>query len=65
MHIINELLQEIGSGCVTSTAYDTAWLVRLGSQAEDLSKPALEWLCENQLSDGSWGLEESSITMIR
>ncbi len=55
MHIINKLLQEIGSGCVTSTAYDTAWLVRLGSQAEDLSKPALEWLCENQLSDGSWG----------
>lgn len=55
MHTVNKLLREIGSGCVTSTAYDTAWIARLGSYAPDLSNPALEWLCEHQLSDGSWG----------
>ena len=58
MQTINELLQEIGSGVVTSTTYDTAWLARLGDLEVSLSNPALEWLCENQLSDGSWGAKD-------
>lgn len=58
MHTINRLLREIGTGSVTSTAYDTAWLARLGNLAPDLSNPALEWLCENQLPDGSWGAKD-------
>jgi halimadienyl-diphosphate synthase len=58
MHTINKLLREIGSGRTTSTVYDTAWLARLGNHAKDLSNPAMEWLCENQHPDGSWGAKE-------
>src|SRR5215210_5510582 len=38
-----------------STAYDTAWAARLGEIDWSLSSPALAWLVENQLPDGSWG----------
>lgn len=58
MQTINELLREIGPGTVTSTTYDTAWLARLGDHDLSLSNPALEWLCEHQLSDGSWGAKD-------
>ena len=54
---INTLLKEIGPGKMSSTAYDTAWVARLDDIDADLSNRALEWLCENQLSDGSWGAE--------
>jgi halimadienyl-diphosphate synthase len=50
------LLQEIGSGYVSSTAYDTAWVARLVDFDPPLANHALHWLCENQLPDGSWGV---------
>lgn len=49
------LLNTLGSGYMSSSAYDTAWLARLGEISPDLSEPALEWLRANQLPDGSWG----------
>lgn len=52
---IYNLLKEIGPGKMSSTAYDTAWVARLGKIDWNLSSQALNWLCENQLPDGSWG----------
>lgn len=55
---IQALLKEIGPGKMSSTAYDTAWVARLGEIDWELSSEALNWLCENQLFDGSWGAEQ-------
>src|SRR5215510_5978048 len=55
---IQTLLKEIGPGQMSSTAYDTAWVARLGAIDSDLSNGALEWICSNQLSDGSWGAKD-------
>ena len=52
---IIELLKQLGPGTMSATAYDTAWVARLGDIDSDLSNHALEWLNENQLPDGSWG----------
>jgi len=52
---IVELLKQLGPGTMYATAYDTAWVARLGDIDSDLSNRALEWLNENQLPDGSWG----------
>src|SRR5512139_580992 len=52
------LLQEIGSGYVSCTAYDTAWVARLNDFDPQLANHALHWLCENQLPDGSWGVSK-------
>ena len=53
------LLEQLPSlGQVSETAYDTAWVAQLGDIAPHLSKPALAWLRENQLPDGSWGASE-------
>src|ERR1044071_7921885 len=53
--IITELVDQIGPGHMASTAYDTAWVARLGEIDWNLSSRALAWLAENQLPDGSWG----------
>lgn len=55
---ICQLLGEIGPGRMTNTAYDTSWIARLGDIEPVMSKLAIRWLCENQLSDGSWGAKE-------
>jgi halimadienyl-diphosphate synthase len=55
---IQKLLKEIGPGRMSSTAYDTAWVARLGEVDQDLSNQAMEWLSENQLPDGSWGAKD-------
>jgi len=55
---IQNLLKEIGPGKMSSTAYDTAWVARLGEIDWELSSQALNWISENQLSDGSWGAEQ-------
>lgn len=55
---ILDLLNSIGPSIITRSAYDTAWLVRLGEMDESLSRPALDWLRANQLPDGSWGALE-------
>jgi halimadienyl-diphosphate synthase len=52
------LLQEIGSGKMMTTAYDTAWIARLAELGEPMGEEALEWLRKNQLADGSWGAAE-------
>jgi halimadienyl-diphosphate synthase len=52
---IHNLLKKIGPGHMMTTAYDTAWIVRLGEIGEVIGEEALEWLRDHQLSDGSWG----------
>ena len=53
--MITKLIDEIGPGHMSSTAYDTAWTARLGEIDWGLSSQALSWLAEHQLPDGSWG----------
>lgn len=53
-----QLLHEIGPGQMTNTAYDTAWIARLGEIDRFTSFQALDWLSRNQLPDGSWGAPE-------
>ena len=55
---VYQLLQNIGPGKMSNLAYDTAWVARLGEIDWGLSSRALNWLCEHQLSDGSWGVEK-------
>lgn len=55
---IQRLLRKIGPGRMSSTAYDTAWIARLGEVDQALSNHAIEWICENQLPDGSWGARD-------
>jgi halimadienyl-diphosphate synthase len=43
---------------MSTVAYDTAWIARLGEIDEELSQRALAWLCEHQLPDGSWGVPQ-------
>lgn len=52
---VQHLLQNIGPGYMSGNPYDTAWAARLVPYAPDLAYPALDWLRENQLADGSWG----------
>lgn len=49
------LLKEWKPGRVMKTAYDAAWIARLGDIDLTLSNAALRWISENQLPDGSWG----------
>src|SRR5574339_500503 len=53
--LITQLIEQIGPGHMASTAYDTAWVARLGEIDWNLSSRALAWLAEHQLPDGSWG----------
>lgn len=53
--LIDNLIKEIGPGHMSSTAYDTAWAARLGDIDPKLGNQALDWICSNQLLDGSWG----------
>lgn len=52
---MQQVLKEAGAGKMTRSAYDTAWIARLGKLDWNLSSQALNWLAENQLDDGSWG----------
>jgi halimadienyl-diphosphate synthase len=54
-HDFQQVLKETGSSKITRSPYDTSWIARLGDLDKSLSDQALAWLCENQLSDGSWG----------
>lgn len=54
----NELLKSLMQGYsnVSSTAYDTAWVARLVNYYPDKGfEASLEWIRNNQHSDGSWG----------
>jgi halimadienyl-diphosphate synthase len=54
---IHKLLTLNGSSMIEPTAYDTAWVARLGEADAELSCKALEWLRTHQLADGAWGAE--------
>jgi len=53
---LKSLLKDVGTGYVSNTAYDTAWVARLIHVDAKLANRALHWLCEHQLPDGSWGV---------
>ena len=55
MRTMIELLRDMSLGTMSNTAYDTAWVARLGDIDHEMSSHALEWIGENQLHDGSWG----------
>jgi halimadienyl-diphosphate synthase len=55
---VRNLLKEIGPGRMNNTAYDTAWLARLGEIGVPMGEQALEWLRSHQLEDGSWGAKQ-------
>ncbi|HUS17642.1 MAG TPA: hypothetical protein VM536_21815 [Chloroflexia bacterium] len=60
MDEVGQLLARAGSNVVTATAYDTAWLAALASDAHapsprPLFPESLEWLTTHQHPDGSWG----------
>lgn len=56
MQTFVELLNRVGTGnYMSNTPYDTAWVARLKEVDSQLSNQALEWICEHQLEDGSWG----------
>lgn len=57
---VHHLLRQIAAGRshMTNTAYDTAWVARLGHLDGWMGEAALEWLRANQLADGSWGASE-------
>lgn len=52
---MKRLLTNFQPGKVMRTAYDTAWVARLGDIDSEMSNAALRWISENQLPDGSWG----------
>lgn len=58
---IQEMLRSMDDGDITVSPYDTAWVALV----EDLEKTeipqfpsSLQWIADNQLSDGSWGEPE-------
>lgn len=56
METFVDLLKMVGTGnYMSNTPYDTAWIARLKEVDSQLSDHALSWICEHQLSDGSWG----------
>ena len=58
---IHQLLKDLGAGKLSSVAYDTAWVARLGDMERDLSNKALVWLATHQLPDGTWGASHPKI----
>ncbi len=55
---IKQLIQQLGTSQISSSAYDTAWVARLTELDEPVGRGALQWLRRNQLPDGSWGASE-------
>lgn len=43
---------------ISGSAYDTAWVARLGERDERLAERAAQWLIEHKLPDGGWGAKE-------
>ncbi len=57
MQTFLELLKDFGRNdlALSNTPYDSAWVARLKDVDAEMSNLALEWICEHQLADGSWG----------
>lgn len=49
------LIEHIGHGKMSSTAYDTSWFVRLRKNGKKNYPQTLQWLLTHQHPDGSWG----------
>lgn len=50
------LLEDLGTGKIHGVAYDTGWLARLSKRYPNQGfEAAVDWLRQNQHSDGSWG----------
>lgn len=56
---LSAVLKKIGSSDMLNNAYDTAWIARLTVIDRELRLSAMDWLCRNQLPDGSWGSKQS------
>ncbi|XP_068652778.1 ent-copalyl diphosphate synthase 1-like [Aristolochia californica] len=58
IELVKNMLNSMGDGEISVSAYDTAWVALVedvsGSGAPQFPS-SLEWIVENQLSDGSWG----------
>jgi halimadienyl-diphosphate synthase len=52
---IEQLLTELGSSKIGSVGYDTAWIARTTELGEPMGERALDWIRENQLTNGCWG----------
>jgi hypothetical protein len=55
---IKAMMRSIGDGDISISAYDTAW-VALVKKMDGSNGPqfpsSINWIVQNQLSDGSWG----------
>nr|AFE61356.1 copalyl diphosphate synthase [Taiwania cryptomerioides] len=65
---IKAMFKSMGYGETNPSAYDTAWVARVpavdGSPRPEFPQ-TLQWIVENQLSDGSWGEELCFLTYDR
>lgn len=54
------LVDSLGEGSMSATAYDTAWVARVPNPSkpdEPMYPAAYDWLLRNQNGDGSWGAD--------
>nr|AOG18229.1 copalyl pyrophosphate synthase-like protein [Taiwania cryptomerioides] len=65
---IKAMFQSMGDGETNPSAYDTAWVARVpavdGSNHPQFPQ-TLQWILQNQLSDGSWGEQLCFLTYDR
>ncbi|GLJ48427.1 hypothetical protein SUGI_1022160 [Cryptomeria japonica] len=65
---IKAMFKSMGDGETNPSAYDTAWVARVpavdGSNRPQFPQ-TLQWILQNQLSDGSWGEELCFLTYDR
>ncbi|MCP4006295.1 MAG: hypothetical protein GY725_19105 [bacterium] len=55
------ILGGLSDGCISPSAYDTAWIARIpahGNPLRPMYPQCLEWVLSRQLPDGSWGCAE-------
>jgi hypothetical protein len=57
IQLIKSELNNIGDGNVSASAYDTAFVARLAHPRgnKPMFPESLQWILDNQLTDGSWG----------
>nr|AOG18233.1 diterpene synthase [Taiwania cryptomerioides] len=68
VRVIKDKFNSMGDGEISPSAYDTAWLARVpaidGSHQPHFPQ-TLKWITDNQLWDGSWGLENGFLVSDR
>ncbi|KAL0330177.1 UNVERIFIED_CONTAM: Syn-copalyl diphosphate synthase TPS3, chloroplastic [Sesamum radiatum] len=56
---VKQMLGSMDDGRISVSPYDTAWVALIrGLQGRDIPQfpSSLDWISNNQLSDGSWGM---------